>query len=175
MRARDVLAVALLLAACDRATIISHVDRRGDFGADDLWTIQGPRGIPVEVHGAPFPHVTDREIVAALRPPGGSAQEVAFYTTPPGSWVHGRAWRLVLHFNPIGAPNSVKDCERVAEARTEPPTGGGFTLNATFCNGPDWAAQGYLQAPAIDDGDFEAFSDMIAQLMLAIFHEEKDR
>ena len=169
------LALALVLVACDDAeTLISHVDRRGGFGSRDLWAVQDARGIPVEVHGSPFRSVSDLEVVEALRPLGGAAQDVTYYPRPPGGWVEGHPWRLVLHFNPQGAPNAVEDCQRVAEARTDAATGGGFDVTASFCHGEEWQAQGYLQA-RLEEGDFEAFGDAMAQLMLAIFREEPDR
>ncbi len=180
MRGRAVLAsamaAALGLAACDGSeTVITHVDRRGTFSRDDLWGMQDGRGIPVEVHGSPFRRVSDRELIEALRPPGGAAQGITYYARPPGGWMQGHPTRLVLHFNPQGGPNSVADCKRTAEARTNPPHERGFTVTATFCDGADWEAQGYMEALHVDDGDLEAFADMMAQLMLAILREDKDR
>lgn len=168
--------LSLALFGCDDAeTIISHVDRRGNAGIETLWTMQDARGIPVEVHGAPFRHVSDHDLVAALRPPAGAAQQITYYPRPPGGWLQGHPTRLVLHFNAQGSPNTVADCQRVSEARTNPPRGGNFTVNASFCQGENWLAHGYLQALSVDEGDLDAFADMMAQLMLAIFREEMDR
>lgn len=164
----------LLVGACDDPTVITHVNKLGHMRMNDLWTMQDARGLPVEIHGRPFAHVSDRQIAEAVRPPSGSAQEVRFYAAPPGSWQGGHGWRLVLHFNAQGAPNARADCRRVAEARTNPPQAGSFTVNATFCHGPDWQAHGFLQALEIDEGDLDAFTHMMRQLMLAIFHEEND-
>ena len=176
MRARfAALPLAVAAFACDEAeTVISGADRRPGFGLDQLWTIQDPGGIPVEVHGRPFSHVSDRELVEALRSPAGASQ-VTFYPRPPGGWLAGNKWRLVLHFNQIGAPNAVADCQRAEEARTALPPKRGFEVTASFCEGPDWQAHGHLNALAIEDGDLEAFGDVMAQLMLAIFSEQKDR
>lgn len=180
MRLRAVLALALALTlglgTCDEPeTVISHVDRRGGFSRNDLLRMQDQRGIPVEIHGSPFRSVSDRELVEAVRPPGGAAQTIAFYARPPGGWMQGHPSYLVLHFSPQGGPNSVADCQRTAEARTNPPREGGFTVTATFCEGDVWQARGHLEALNVEDGDVEAFSDMMAQLMQAIFREEKDR
>ena len=175
MKGRSVIAAALLLAACDEPTVITHVDRRPGFKLGDLWAIQDARGIPVEIHGRAFSHVSDRELAEALRPPASSAQEVAFYATPPGSWQGREGWRLVLHFNPQGAPNAYKDCQRVEEARTNASPSGSFTVNASFCRGERWEAHGYMQVLEIDDGDLEAFSETMRTLMMAIFREEPDR
>jgi hypothetical protein len=175
MKSLPLLIVSALLAGCDDPTVITHVGKLGHMRLSDLWAMQDARGLPVEMHGAPFAHVTDQEVAAAIRPPGGAAQEVRFHAVPPGSWKGEHAWRLVLHFNPQGPPNAPADCRLPEEARTRPPPGGSFTVNATFCNGADWQAHGYLQALSIEDGDLDAFGDMMGQLMLAIFHEEKDR
>jgi hypothetical protein len=169
------LAAALLLGGCDDPTVITHVDKLSHMRMNDLWTMQDARGLPVEIHGAPFANVGDREIAGALRPPAGSAQEVRFHAVPPGSWQGGHPWRLVLHFNARGAPNARADCRLLAEAPTDPPPPGSFTVNASFCNGPDWQAHGFLRALEVEDGDMAAFADMMRQLMLAIFHEEKNR
>lgn len=169
-------AFALALAACDEAgPVISHVARQGGFDAETLWTIQNARGIPVEIHGRPFDGITDLQLVELLRPPAGSSQDVTFYPRPPGGWVDGYPWRLVLHFNPQGAPNAAEDCARIAEAPGNPPAGGGFTLNAVFCQGKEWQAQGYMDAPEIRAGDLAALSDGLASLMQAIFREEPDK
>ena len=174
VRWRPVPALALL-AACDDPTVITHVGKLSHMRLNDLWTMQDARGLPVEIHGAPFAHVSDAELAGAIRPPAGSAQEVRFHAAPPGSWRGGHPWRLVLHFNSQGAPNARADCRRVAEARTDPPAVGRFTVNASFCNGPHWQAHGFLQALEVEDGDLAAFADMMQQLMLAIFHDAKDR
>ena len=175
VRSPAVLLLAALLAGCDEPTVITHVGKLGHMRLNDLWTMQDARGLPVEIHGAPFAGISDRGVAEAIRPPGGSAQEVRFYAAPPGGWRGGHPWRLVLHFNPQGAPNAPADCRLAAEARTNPPPAGRFAVNATFCNGEQWQAHGFLQALEVEEGDMEAFADMMRQLMLAIFHEEKDR
>lgn len=170
-----ILAALLLMAGCDDPTVITHVDKLSHMRVNDLWAMQDARGLPVEIHGSPFANVSDREIAEAIRPPAGSAQEVRFYSVPPGSRQGASPWRLVLHFNAQGAPNAQADCRLVAEAPTAPPPPGRFTVNASFCEGPDWQAHGFLRALEVDDGDMAAFSAMMRQLLLAIFHEEKDR
>jgi hypothetical protein len=175
MSGRRLLAAVLLLAGCDEPTVITHVDKRSHMRLNDLWTMQDARGLPVEVHGTPFANVGARAIAEAIRPPGGSAQEVRFHAVPPGSWVGGHPWRLVLHFNPQGPPNARADCRLLSEARTDAPSPGRFSVNASFCNGAEAEAHGFLQAMQIEAGDLAAFSDVMRQLMLAILHEEKGR
>ncbi|MEO1492734.1 MAG: hypothetical protein AAFV19_11330 [Pseudomonadota bacterium] len=165
----------VLLAGCDEPTIISHVDKLAHMSKDDLWTMQDGRGIPVEIHGSPFNRITDREVAEVLRPPGGASQEVRFYATPVGSWTGGHPWRIVLHFNPQGAPNSFSDCQLTREARTNARPEDGFTVNVSFCKDDQWQAHGYLQVLKIEDGDTDALGNTLQQVMLAIFREEPDR
>ena len=48
-------------------------------------------------------------------------------------------------------------------------------MNATFCNGQDWKAHGFLEVLEIEDGDLEAFTQHFQTLLSAIFQEEQDR
>lgn len=175
MRAPKSLLALILLAGCDEPTVISHVDKLDHMTTDQLWTMQDGRGIPVEIHGSPFHRITDREVAEVLRPPGGASQGVTFYAAPVGSWTGGHPWRVVLHFNPQGAPNSYADCKLVAEARTNARPENGFTVNVSFCKDDQWQAHGYMQVLKIEDGDTEALGDTLQQVMLAIFREEPDR
>ena len=174
---RNLLAflVFLPLSACDEPTVISHVDRRPDMVLDELWKIQDDRGIPVEIHGTPFHRVTDDALTAALKVPANAPQDIRFYLSPAGSAQGGHPWRLVLHFNPQGGPNAYNDCRMTAEARTNPRPENTFTMNATFCNGQDWTAHGFLEVLEIEDGDIEAFTRHFQTLVSAIFQEEQDR
>lgn len=175
MRPPHLLLALALLAGCDEPTVISHVDRLGSVTADDLWTMQDGRGVPVEIHGRPFDRITDREIAEVLRPPGGSSQGVKFYTTPVGSWKGGHPWRIVLHFNPQGAPNSFHDCKLIREARTNARQENQFSVNVSFCKNDTWEAHGFLKVLSISDGDTEALGNALQSLMLAIFREEPNR
>jgi hypothetical protein len=175
MRRLAAVLAMLGLSACDEPTIITHVDKLDHMSVSDLWALQDGQGIPVEIHGAPFSHVTDDALAEALRPPGGSAQEVRFYAVPAGVWQGGHAWRLVLHFNPQGAPNAFHDCKLTAEVPTNPPTSLGFTVNATFCKADAWQAHGYLQALKTEDGDLEGFRNVMQALMAEVFREGPDQ
>jgi len=170
------LALALgALAACDDGTVISHVDKLPHVKEGDLVTMQEPGGLKVEIHGIPWKGATDAELAEALRPPAGSAQEVRFQAVPTGQWVEGRGHRLVLHFNPTGAPNSPHDCQATAEMRTQAPAETGFTVNATFCTQDNWVAHGYLQATTTQAGDWQEYTRVMQALLTNIFAEAKDR
>jgi len=175
MRLTRVLVLAALVAGCDDPTAISHVDRLPGIEISDLWTKQDSRGIPVEVHGAPFAHVTDQALAEALRAPTERAGELEFYAAPVGSWQGSDAWRLVLHFNPQGPPNAYADCKLVAEARANPRPGRSFTVTAAFCRQDQWQAHGYLVVRDIEPGDLGAFADAMQTLMRAIFGEKEGR
>jgi len=169
------LGLAAVLAACDDGTVITHVDKLPHMKETDLVTMQEGGAILVEIHGAPWKGATDDELAPALKPPAGGAQEVRFRAVPPGQWVQGRGHRLVLHFNPIGAPNSVHDCRATAELQTGAPKETGFTVNASFCTQDNWVAHGFLQATKTEAGDWGEYTRVMQNLFLAIFREEKDR
>ena len=169
-------ALALLLAGCDdNPTTITHVGKEPHMKLEDLWTMQDPRGIPVEIHGRPFAELTDQTLAEALRGPAGASSGVKFYSRPVGAWMDGHGYRMVLHFNPQGAPHSYYDCRARTEFRTKPPTATGFTVNVSFCKGERSEAHGYLQAPKSPPGDLEEYARVMRVLMKAIFHEEPDR
>lgn len=167
--------LAGLLVACDDGTVISHVDKLSHVRAVDLVTMQEVDGLLVEVHGLPWKGATDAELAEALRPPAGSAQEVRFRAVPTGQWVNGRGHRMVLHFNPIGAPNSAHDCKATAELSTRPPAEEGFTVNLTFCTKDQWIAHGYLQATKVKAGDWQEYTRVMQALLTNIFREEKNQ
>lgn len=175
MKLRLVLALGLALAACDdNPTIITHVDKLSHMTLDQLWTMQDSQGIPVEIHGTPFAGTTDRDLAEALEAPA-AAHSVAFHPQAVGALHGGHGYRLVLHFNPQGAPNSYEDCRRVEEARTRAPAPEGFTVNATFCKGDQWQAHGYLQAPKQPPGDLAEYARVMRVLFSVMLNEEKDR
>ena len=166
--------IGTLLAGCDEATVITHVDKLSHMSLSDLVTMQDGGGIPVEVHGLPFSGVPAGGLVAAMRPPAAASQGIRFRPIEPGHGT-GHGWRLVLHFNPTGAPNGFADCKHSAEQRTNPPKPEGFEVNATFCNGDDWQAHGFMKSLKTRDGDVEAYRDAMQQLMVAIFRENTDK
>ena len=165
------LAMVLSQAGCDDATVITHVDRRPDITMDQLWTMQDPRGIPVEIHGSPFRVSTDQELAEAIRPPGSAAQGVKFYSSPVGSWKGGHGYRLVLHFNPNGAPNDYRDCRLEQEATTADRPESGYSVNLTFCKEDKWQATAFLKVLESEERDFEAYANAIGATFLAIFQD----
>lgn len=167
------LTAVVALTGCDEPTVITHVDRRPNITMDQLWTMQDSRGIPVEIHGSPFRVSTDQELAEAIRPPGSAAQGVKFYSSPVGSWKGGHGHRLVLHFNPAGAPNTYKDCRLDQEAVTGERPESGYSVNLSFCKEDEWQAQAYLRVLSSEDRDFEAYANAIASTFLAIFQEDK--
>lgn len=157
MRRFLMLALPAFLVGCDDPTIISHVERRGNLDSKSLWTMQQGGGVPVEVHGNPFSAVAVEDLVAALRPPNGTSQEVRFRLVPPGLVANSHVRRLVLHFNATGAPHTPHDCDRSEEVGTQGVLGAGYTVNVSFCAGERWLGQAYLRALETPDNDVEAF------------------
>lgn len=166
-------ALLALLAGCDEPTVITHVFRLPNIHESDLVAMQGPQGIPVEMHGAPWEGAEPAALAAAMKGPAGAAQIrfTARAVTGPGA--HGS--RMVLHFNPSGPPNGARDCSLAAPAATGTPPETGFTVNMTICKGPEVEAQGFLRALETRAGDFEGYSTVMRQLLNAVFREEKDR
>lgn len=176
MKPKAALIVAALLAGCDEPTVITHVDRLSHMTLSDLKVIQGPQGIPVEMHGVPFDGAEPARLASALRPPSGGSQEIRFHPAAPGAWQqNGQKWRLVLHFNPEGnVPNAFHDCKLTDTARTASPPDHGFTVNAVFCNATEWQAHGYMKVLKLDPADEAAFTRVMRQLFVAIFQENTD-
>lgn len=165
----------LVAAGCDEPATISHVDRMPNMVLDELWKIQDPRGIPVEIHGSPFHRISDADLVAALKVPAGAPQDITFYVIPAGSAETGYPWRLILHFNPQGPPNAARDCALTSEARTNARPDQAFAMNAVFCKGKLWQAHGHLEVHDIADGDRETFTRHFQSLISAIFAAETNR
>lgn len=172
MRPRALIPLLCLLAACDEPTVITHVDKLSHMSQDDLRLMQGPDGIPVEMHGQPFRDATPEELAAALRPPASGPQEIRFHAVAPGTTA---GWRLVLHFNPKGnIPNAVHDCRLGAETETAGILPKGFSVNATFCKGADWQAHGFLRVLETGDTPTETLSRSLRQLFTAMFRKNTD-
>lgn len=174
-RRSTALLLIAALAGCDDGTVITHVDRLPHVTRADLFTLQEAGGLPVEIHGRPWDGATAEELARALKPPAGGAQDVRFQAVPPGRGRGTHGHRLVLHFNPTGAPNSVHDCQATAEMPTRAPAEIGFTVNATICAGDSWVAHGYLQARKVAPGDWAEYGRVLQTLFLAIFREEPNR
>lgn len=174
MTARRLAAALLaLVAACDAPTVITHVFRLPNIRESDLVAMQGPGGIPVEIHGRPWAGADPAELAGAMTGPAGAAA-IRFKARPvTGPTAHGA--RVVLHFTPVGAPSGPADCARTAEAATGTPPAKGFAVNMTFCRGAEVEAQGFLRALETEPGDYAAFSTAMRQLLLVVFREEKDR
>lgn len=164
--------VGLLLAGCDEPTVISNVDKLPHMKLDDLWTMQDGRGIPVEIHGAPWRNSTDQALAEAIRPPGGVTDGVKFYSAPVGSWQGGHAWRMVLHFNPSGPPNAYQDCKRTEVAVTGDRPESGYSVNIGFCKQDEWQAHGFVKVLRSEADDFEEYSNAMATALTAIFRED---
>jgi len=174
MRLKAILGALLaVLAACDEPTVITHVFRMPNIRESDLVAMQGPQGIPVEMHGLPWEDADPSALAAAMKGPAGAAPIRFAHQRVMGPGAHGS--RMVLHFNPSGPPNSDHDCSLTAPAVTDAPPAKGFTVNMTFCNGEKIEAHGFLRALETQPGDYEGFSTVMRQLLNVVFREEKDR
>lgn len=168
------LLLATLLGACDEPWIISHVDRLSHVSVNDLWTEKGAEGFPVEIHGAPFQGVTAAQLAEVLRAPS-AARGVTFTSIPVGAYNRDHGWRMVMHFNPTGAPNAQFDCKRTTAAKTAPQPSKGYSVNVSFCDGSEWQAHGFLKVLSAEPGDLQTYSQRIQALLSEIFREDQNR
>lgn len=168
MRLSRLLPVALLiLSACDdERTVITRTERLAAISLRDLPVMQRGGGVPVEIHGAPFNAISTEALTEALKAPPGRSQETRFRAVAPGQ-THGT--RMVLHFNPQGAPNAQKDCKRRERAITAPPRDRGFDVMLSFCRDGTVVAAGFLEAIDTEPGDMAAFTRAMQKLLAAIF------
>lgn len=163
------MGLCALLLGCDDGTIITHVDKLVAIGMSDLIAMQRGGGIRTEIHGTPFEGASPQELATALRPPARASQAIKWRAVPVGSVQHG--YRMILHFNPRGAPNAFRDCKLTEPQQTAPPQETGFTVNMTFCKGDTWEAHGFLQSRKTEAGDFEDYTRVMKALMNNIFTE----
>lgn len=163
-----------LLSACDEPWIITHVDRLSHVSINDLWTAQGSAGIPVEIHGAPFKGIPAKRLAEVLRAPS-AVSSVTFTSVPVGSHSRNHGWRMVMHFNPIGAPNSQVDCKRSSPAQTGSQPTKGYSVNVTFCDGSEWQAHGFMKVLSAKPGDLQTYTQRMQALFSEIFREEQNR
>ena len=155
------------VAGCDDAKI-SNMERRTFLNPDDLMATQEAGGLLVEAHGAPWPGATREEVIATLRMPEGKARALRFRDIPPGQGHIGTGERLVLHFNPVGPPDSTADCRATSEFTTNASSGSGFTVNATYCKGQDWLIHAYLTAK-VDPDDWLGYYLAMEKLLGKMF------
>jgi hypothetical protein len=165
------LALIGTVAGCDDATV-SGTERRTFLKAAGLLALQEASGLLVEIHGAPWPDATPEQIASTLRMPDGAGKAVRFRDISPGEWVVGDGTRLVLHFNPIGAPDSVADCRAKEKLKTTPPATMGFTVNATFCQKGEWLIHGFLKARAVGRDDWFGYTMVMRKLLGKLFPEK---
>jgi hypothetical protein len=151
-------ALGALLTGCEDHTVVTRVDKR----IDDMRSYVVPMaagGLPVEIYGAPFDGVTEGEIIARLRLPGGWPTDIGFRAADRP----GERGRLVLAFNIDGPPNGRAMCAgtipRLGPARQE-----GFTVLASFCNGDRLLSTGHMEARNTRADDPEAFRRVMTHL-----------
>jgi hypothetical protein len=157
------------LMACDDVTI-SQQGRRAFLNAGDLAKMQEASGSLIEIHGAAWPGATPEELASTLRSPNNP--EVRFRAVRPGAWVVGSGKRIVLHFNPVGGPNSNADCLTTQELETKVPTGRGFTVNASFCRGTEWIVRAYMTVGSVETDDWLGYTLVMRKLLGNMFPED---
>lgn len=156
--------LGLGLAGCDDGTAITRVLVYGD--AASFLVLSGPGGMPVEVHGAPFPGVAAKEVAALLKAPAAMPAGIRFRPAEPGD---AEGARLMLVFNRTDTVDAVADCRRRAPARP-PGEGGavGFTVTMTLCNAGSMVATAHMEASKTRADDPAEFTRVMRLLMMQI-------
>jgi len=158
------------LNGCDDADV-SGMERRVFTNAANLAKLPDARGLSVEIHGAPWPGATPDQIAIALRMPKGVAKALRFRAVAPNQWIIGNGERLVLHFNPINAPNHIADCGAKEEFQTMPPPKTGFIVNATYCKKEEWQIHANLTSKLVKQDDWFSYTIVMERLLGVLFPE----
>ena len=161
---RLVAALSGLLAACDDGATVTRVDRMGGFSRSWIVSAAAGGGLPVEIHGAPFPGFTAEEAAAGLSFPPGTLHDVRFRLARPGE---APVNRLILVFNRADAPDAARDCRREDPPPTRAAAVDRFTAQATFCMGGRLQATGVLEA-RVEAGDREGYARAMRRLLREI-------
>ena len=151
-----ILCCALMaLAGCDDPQI-SGPSRRITLLEADLPRMANLSQILVEVHGVPWAGATPGEVTESMKMPQGPARRLRFVLAPVGESRIGARDRLVLHFNPLGEPNSEADCRARGPLPSAEPSTRGFKVNVTLCRGNEWMIRAFMKSGA-DANDWLAY------------------
>jgi hypothetical protein len=159
------LAGLTALAGCDDGWRIDRQDRfRQDVRAYVVPLAAG--GLPTEVRGAPFPGIDAGQVIERLRPPNGFPADIRFRQARPED-----GGRLILLFNPAGAPDGYALCRgggpAPGAARQE-----GFVTLASLCDGDRMVSTARLVVERIDRGDPDAFQRVMRNLLRVMFDDD---
>ena len=162
--------VAMVLAGCGDPRI-TQVQRRLMVMEQDLPKMSGRHHMLVEIHGSPWPGADRSEVAGTIRMPDGPSKNLRFVLVKPGESRLGGEDRLVLHFNPTGGPDSVKDCHARSELPSDPPSTSGFTVNVTVCRGDEWMLRAVMESGA-NDKDWLAYYQAFQAVLGKMFPGE---
>lgn len=158
---------AAALAGCDGV----QVDRV-DHGIGDPLSYAVPLarngGLPVDVRGAPFDGVTAEQVVARLRAPGFAPADLTFRMAR-----EGERGKLILVFNPVGAPDPRALC-RGRGPGPGAPAEKGFRALGALCNGERMVVTAHLTAREAEAADEQGFVDAMRRLTNALLREKRD-
>lgn len=167
------LAALAALAGCEDRETITRSQPGGMIVRTTVASLGTAEGLPVEVHGAPFPRMTAEQVVAALEAPADWPAEVRFRWTPPAPHGPNTRHRLALWFEPLGAPDGAALCRYETLAPVEPPTETGFTVTAAFCRGDRRVASAHLEAPKAGREEAESFVRPMRRLLAELARDEE--
>lgn len=161
--------LGLIVAACDDGTVITRVAR---FPGYDLSLITARGTVPTVVHGTPLRGMTEGEVVASLRMPGGYPQGVRFVPVAADDADAFEGHRLVLVFNRSDAPDPHRDCRARRPLPTAAPGAEGFTLTMTLCGRDRPFATAHMEARRTRAGDAAGFGQVMVRLTQQLLARE---
>ena len=157
------------VAGCDDGTVISRVDSTTTLDrARILSMAKAEGGVPLEVHGAPWPGASPDDVAAHIRLPNSFPPEIRFRAATPGGLGPDQD-KMVMVFNPSRPPNVIRMCGQAAPFPTEAPKDGPFQAFVALCDGPEWMGAGVLDATRQAAGDWTEFTRVNRVLFSRIF------
>lgn len=160
---------ALVLAACAGVTTVTRVDHYPFYTPNVVQYAIADGELAAEIYGQPFPGAgTDAETIASRLGLPGIFQR-AKVTTRPTADPNNDHYRLVVAFDPAGAPIARRLCTDPDSLRAGSGGGGGLQAMAAFCAGSEIASQSFVSGPPATGPDDPAFRASMNQLMVTLF------
>jgi len=159
-----VLVAALALGACAQSSNVSYVDISPYYRPSLVsWmTVDGK--IPAEIHGQPFPtgQVEPEAIAASIAGPA-FASPTRLTTDPAAAEARG-GHRIVLLFNPEGAPKFRQICADAATIKRTPP-GEQTITHAALCAREEIVTTAVVKSKTASNTEDPLFQSAMSQLI----------
>lgn len=165
------LALCGLLAGCGDDAFITHVSSSAAMTEGRLRTMALRGGLATEIHGAPWPGATPKDVAAALRLPNAFPPEMRFRAIPRTRVSPSEPSKLVLIFNTALPQDPAHACEEVDDLPALGPREQGFDVFAVFCGRNGWIGHGMIATKRWESGDQQEFTRLMRRLFKRILDE----